>query len=100
MAIQAIQIARPFDPRERRTLTVRTERIDPRHLQSGRPPHIEAEHKRSRQHETHEARHYELDIAALPNMVRVQLNGGSSADDETRLVEATENLLAGPEGDE
>ena len=90
----------PFDVKEKRVLTIRAERIDPKHLTDGRPPEIEAEHKRTECRPTHKARHYALVVGRLNNpAIRVQLNHGNPADDETRLVEIAESILSvDPEG--
>ena len=88
----------PFTLKEKRVLTLREERIDPKYLTDGKPPKVEAEHKRTGKYPTHEARHYQLRIAdcglRIDNDVKIQLNHGDPADDAERLVVITEDLLA------
>ena len=45
---------------------------------------------------THEARHFRLDIDSV-SPVRVQLNHGDPANDETRLARIAEFLLVNPQ---
>ena len=112
---------RPFDGNERRMLTLRAERIAPKYLVSDPdvspeptiPPIVEAEHKRTERHLTHEARHYELKVIGhrsevvgnktedrspmtydlLPTTF-IQLNHGDPVDDEMRLAAIAEDLLS------
>lgn len=92
---------RAFDPHEKRALTLRAERLDPKHLVKGKSPFVEAEHSRIQTHAWGKARHYELTMEApgtaggkTPATVSVQLNHGDPADDETRLAEIMESNLA------
>ncbi len=100
----------PFSKGEKRTLTLRAERIDPKYLTDGEPPSVEAEHKRTERHPTHESRFYEIqglgtwdlgpgenNLHPTPYALRpvfVQLNHGHPADDESRLASITEDLLS------
>lgn len=115
MAIRNLEIGEKsplaFVERERRSLTIRAERIAPKYLVGEKSPIIEAEHKRTDRHPTHEARYYELTgipedgktgipVSGNP-AIRVQLNHGSPADDESRLAAIAEDFLSpAPEGGE
>ncbi len=92
----------PFAEREKRTLTLRAERIDPKYLTplDGLPPHVEAEYKRAEKHPTHEARFFQLEIRNPQSAIRIQLNHGDPADDEARLAAIAEDLLTESPGDD
>ena len=95
--IEAAKItAKAFSEGEKRTLTIRAERIDPKHLVGGKAPKITAAHKVTEKHPTHEARFFDIEIknqkSKIEN-VHVQLNHGSPADDEARLTAIAEDLL-------
>ncbi len=100
----------PFMPTEKRTLTIRAERIDPKYLTDGEPPSVEAEYGRTERHPTHEARFYEIQglgtgnqgpgennlhpTPHAPRPVFVQLNHGDPAADEARLAVIAEDFLS------
>lgn len=84
-------------------LTLRAEVIDPKYLIDGEAPPVEAEHKRTERHPTHESRYYEIQGPGTrdlgPGTARIQLNHGNPADDEYRLTVITEDffsLVPGP----
>ncbi|MCD6377463.1 MAG: hypothetical protein J7L99_01285 [Planctomycetes bacterium] len=98
----------PFAVNERRLLTIRAERIAPKYLiagkptiqagkptiQAGKPPKVDAQQVRIERYPTHNARYYRIAIETVSWAVNIQLNGGSSADDEERLQDIVEELLA------
>ena len=84
----------PFAVNERRLLTIRAERIAPKYLVGGKPPKVDAQHIRIERYPTHTARYYRIDIDNQSQAVNIQLNGGISADDEERLQDIVEELLA------
>ncbi len=102
-----IQI-KPFAPHEKRLLALDKSRLDAKQLVKGKPPRIEATHKRTERYPSHEARYYELQgignreqgageklhptpYALCP--VFIQLNRGDPADDEQRLAAIAANIL-------
>lgn len=97
MQIENCKLKNPFEPREKRALSLRAEKIDPKYLSAGKAPAVEAEHKRTDRHAWGKARHYQLRIAAFGGglrNVRIQLNHGDLKDDEQRLTEIMEDTLA------
>ena len=77
-------------------LTLRAERVDPKHLTAGRPPAVEAELTANLDTHGIPRRHYQLTKGVE---AAVQLNHGDPADDPTRLRGIAEDLL-GPPGPE
>jgi len=91
----------PFAVNERRLLTIRAERIAPKYLIDGKPtmqagklPKVDAQQVRIERYPTHTARYYRIEIDNQSQAVNIQLNGGISADDEERLQDIVEELLA------
>ena len=95
----------PFAPNEKRMLTLRAEVIDPKYIIDGKPPSIEAEHKRTERHPTHESRYYEIQGLGIRDLgigknknsqvpIFMQLNHGNPADDEARLTAIAEDFLS------
>ena len=98
----------PFAVHERRLLTIRAERIDPKYhvagkptmqagkptMQAGKLPKVDAQQIRIERYPTHNARYYRITIDMQSMKINVQVNSGNPADDEAMLAEITEELLS------